>query len=53
MNLPAKGELIDQNFNLIVDAIFGFSFSGNFKLVISVKQCNIKWFCSYPIKKGK
>jgi len=28
MNLPSKSELIDQNFNFIVDALFGFSFTG-------------------------
>lgn len=29
MNIPNDAKLIDQHYSLIVDAIFGFSFSGN------------------------
>lgn len=56
MNLPAKSELIDQNFNLIVDALFGFSFSGEIRppfddIIDKLKHCKTP-ICSVDIPSG-
>lgn len=54
--LPNENKLIDKNYNLVVDAIFGFSFKGEIRppfgdIIESLKQIKIP-ICSIDIPSG-
>lgn len=57
MNIPNDAKLIDQHYSLIVDALFGFSFSGEVRapfgdILDKLTQVKIP-ICSIDIPSGK